>query len=395
MKGRERSNPQNPSLAGSLTGSFTTAIFVQNRGRGGRPTPTRAEVAHAHQTVQIAHSARGLDLDLWRTRRAHQFQIVCRGALIVVVTVRLFYETKTRGGLHPVGSGVFANLAELALETVTVQARAAFVQVIVFEDDLHFCPVPVRLSAHGFHVAFHVIPISAQRLADIDDHVDFDRAVPAGQLGFVALGLGARIAVGKSDDASDAHAASRQQFGGALDGVRFDANGGHTVSYRQSATVLQFAVRQGRMQQGMINHSGQLFVAVFHNAPTLCQSTGNVNRRCQIGREALRRFPNLHRGQGIDKALPCKIRTSHLSPPHPGLNLSVPLCPSPIDSGAPIWTTTRVSRWRTPVNCPSPSPRRSCPTPTSATACLSAACLPPPMRSSLTPSAWTLPVASN
>src|SRR5579859_5328325 len=104
MKGPERSNPQNLSLRLSLTGSFATAIFVQDCGRGGRSTPSRAEFTHTYQTVQIAHPARGLDLDLWRTRRAHQFQIVRRGTLIIVTTIGLLHETKARGGFHPVGS---------------------------------------------------------------------------------------------------------------------------------------------------------------------------------------------------------------------------------------------------------------------------------------------------
>ena len=71
------------------------------------------------------------------------------------------------------------------------EARAALGEVVVLKNHLHLCTVAVGLVTHGLNVGLHVGPVAGERLADVDDHIDLNRAVPAGQLGFVAFGFGA------------------------------------------------------------------------------------------------------------------------------------------------------------------------------------------------------------
>jgi hypothetical protein len=46
------------------------------------------------------------------------------------------------------------------------------------------------LVADRAHVLFDKVPVAAQRLADIDHHVDFDRAIAARHGSFEAFDLG-------------------------------------------------------------------------------------------------------------------------------------------------------------------------------------------------------------
>jgi hypothetical protein len=114
------------------------------------------------------------------------------------------------------------------------------------------------------YVALDIIPIATQGLAEIDDHINLEGSVFAGQFGFVALGFGGAIAVREADDAAHQDIRAFKKFHGALDGIRFDANRGHAVLRGQLAAVLQLLIRHRRLQERVVNHFGKFVVSVFH-----------------------------------------------------------------------------------------------------------------------------------
>src|SRR5206468_4937780 len=122
------------------------------------------------------------------------------------------------------------------------QSGAALVEVIGLEDDLHLGRVPVSFITDGPDVTLDVVPVAAQRLADVDHHVDLERAILAGQFGFVAFGLRGAVAVGKADNTAHAHAAAPEQIHGALHRIRLDANRRDTVCRGQFAAVLELLI---------------------------------------------------------------------------------------------------------------------------------------------------------
>ena len=63
----------------------------------------------------------------------------------------------------------------------------------------------------GLDVALDDAKIAGLERADVDDHVDFARAVEDRALRLVALDVGGRRAERKSDDRAHPHAAAREQ----------------------------------------------------------------------------------------------------------------------------------------------------------------------------------------
>ena len=122
----------------------------------------------------------------------------------------------------------------------------------------------VSLIADCFHIRFHIIPVGAERLAEIHDHVDLVRAVLAGQLGFVALGFRGAVAMREADDAADEHPRAAQPLHRLLHGVGLDANGGHLVLRGQFASGFEVRVRHRGMQEAVVDHFGEVGVAVLH-----------------------------------------------------------------------------------------------------------------------------------
>src|SRR2546426_283747 len=100
----------------------------------------------------------------------------------------------------------------------------------------------VGLIAHGSNLALDVTPITAKRFADVDDHVDLDSAIAAGQLCFAAFHFGETVAVRETNYGAYQHAAAAQQLGSAFDEVRFDADRRDAVSRGQPAALLQLLV---------------------------------------------------------------------------------------------------------------------------------------------------------
>ena len=119
--------------------------------------------------------------------------------------------------------------------------------------------------ADGFYVTLDIIPVAAQSFADVDDHVDFDGAIPAGEFSFVALGFSGGVAVRETDYGADEDAGAFEQRGRPFHGVWFNADGSDAVFCGKPATVFEFLVRHGGMQERVVDHFGQFFVRVFHN----------------------------------------------------------------------------------------------------------------------------------
>ena len=145
-------------------------------------------------------------------------------------------------------------------EDAATRERRCIVTGEILPDDAR-----VRFVADGFDVALDVIPIAAHGLADVDNHIDFHRAILARQFSFVALRFRGAIAMGKANHTAHQHASAFEQFGRALDGIRLDANRSHAVLRSNPATIIDLLIRQRRLQERMINHFGKLFVSVFHN----------------------------------------------------------------------------------------------------------------------------------
>jgi hypothetical protein len=82
----------------------------------------------------------------------------------------------------------------------------------------------MSLVANGLNITLDIIPIAAQRLPNVDDHVDLDRAIFAGQLRLVALALSGTVAMGKPDDRSHFDPSGRKELRGTLNEVWFNAH---------------------------------------------------------------------------------------------------------------------------------------------------------------------------
>src|SRR6185436_3734915 len=160
-------------------GGLAAAVFVEHRRGGRRAAAGAAEVAHKDQPVEIAHAAGSLDLHFRRASRTHELEVVLRGAFVGVLAIRALDETVAGRRLHPVGAGALSNLAELPLEVVAAKPRAAVGEVVVFENHLHLRPALVGFVAHGANIVFDILPVTAQGLSKVNDHVDFGRPVSA------------------------------------------------------------------------------------------------------------------------------------------------------------------------------------------------------------------------
>src|ERR1035441_10303850 len=95
-----------------------------------------------------------------------------RRAPVIVAAVRLLDEAIPGRGLDPVRSRALANAAEHALQIIAAQAGAAFAQVIVLKDDLDFRAALVGLLTHRPDVLLDVIPVAAERFANVDHHAE-------------------------------------------------------------------------------------------------------------------------------------------------------------------------------------------------------------------------------
>ena len=180
----------------------------------------------------------------------HQLQVMFSGAQIIVVAIGLFYESIAGRRLHERdfdGGADFAELDNLFIG-----------QEIIFKNHLQ----TAALGGHGIvdqpDVAGNVIPIAAEYLAAIGDHIDLGRAGQHGGLGFHDFDTGGAVAVWKSDHGTNFYIRPGQDPLGETDGIGFDADRGNVIGAGQFAAFPQVAIGQGRMQQRVVDHLRQI-----------------------------------------------------------------------------------------------------------------------------------------
>jgi hypothetical protein len=132
-------------------------------------------------------------------------------------------------------------------------------EIICFEDDFEDRSIPDTSLIHGVDVLSDEYPIAAERLTDVDDHVDFGRAVPDGLFRLRDLDSRCVIAVRKTDDGADFDIRPFQCFLAHCHGIGFDAYGGNIVALSDIASMENVRVGHGGVEQGMVDHFGEIF----------------------------------------------------------------------------------------------------------------------------------------
>ena len=128
---------------------------------------------------------------------------------------------------------------------------------------------------HGGNIRSDSVPLAADRLADVDDHVELGRAVGHGMLGFKNFDGGGMSAMGKPDGRSDVDAGALENSRGKRHRVGLDADAGHAVPRRQPAACLRARRGQRRPQQRMVDSLGNRFVGQLKTHGSEC-SQGSV-----------------------------------------------------------------------------------------------------------------------
>ena len=127
----------------------------------------------------------------------------------------------------------------------------------------------VRRRDHRRQVVADVLPVAAQRRADVHHHVQFLPAVGQRPLRLGHFDGRGVAAVREADGSAGFHPAPRQHFRATAQVIRKNADAARIVVQRQAATTLHFRRRQGRVQQRMIDHLGDIFVGVVHDCSFL------------------------------------------------------------------------------------------------------------------------------
>src|SRR5215813_11949409 len=99
-----------------LTEREPSSILVEDRLRRGGSATAGSQIPDENETIEIAHSARGLDLYSGRYAGSHAAQVVFGCPLIRILAVCALDEAVAGRGLHPIGSGAFGDLTELLFQ---------------------------------------------------------------------------------------------------------------------------------------------------------------------------------------------------------------------------------------------------------------------------------------
>src|SRR4051794_34893514 len=126
------------------------AGLVEHCGGAGRAAAGDPDVAYTKERVEVAGSPRGLHLNVRSCGLAHEREVFKRRAA----------RSVAGGRLDPIGAGFRADVAQPDLLVV--------VEVGVLEDDLGLLAGSVRFADETANLIRDVIPVAAQRLADVD-----------------------------------------------------------------------------------------------------------------------------------------------------------------------------------------------------------------------------------
>lgn len=177
---------------------------------------------------------------------AHQLQIVVRGAAGPVASRRL----------DPVGVQFAADLAQSDLVLV--------VEIAVLEDHFDLLTGGVGRFDDRGDVLPDVVPVAAQDLADVDDHIQFLAAVGKSPFGLGTLDCGCVAAVRKADCRTGFDCASFEEFGAVPEGVGQNADTGDVVGERQADACFQVGRGQRGIEQRVIDHVCDVGVLIVH-----------------------------------------------------------------------------------------------------------------------------------
>lgn len=190
---------------------------------------------------------------------------------------------KTRGCFHPIRVQLSANLTQADLLSV--------IQVTTLKDDLYLFTNRMGDFDHFANIGANVIPVAAQRLADIDDHIQFAAAVLQGLHRFGHFYGGGMPAMGKADRGARFDIAFAEKRRATFEVGRHDANAGRFTGNRDANSMLHLIHREGWAQQGMIDHAGNFFCGEIQSNSAFLNVIRDVGipaiataRRCIIRR---------------------------------------------------------------------------------------------------------------
>src|SRR5215469_745022 len=137
----------------------------------------------------------------------------------------------------------------------------------------------MRRRGQSFDLLLYVLPIAASRFADIDHHIEFGSAVFQRLLHFREFCRCGMAAVGEPDGRARLNSTVPEPVSAFRQVVGLNAHAGHLIFERQPAPRFQLCRGESRIQQGMINHSGNVAVGVVH-APILFGSAKGYKQPC-------------------------------------------------------------------------------------------------------------------
>ena len=205
-------------------------------------------------------------------------------------------RAEARAGFYKIRAGLGRGLAGVCLFVVG--------EVAGLDDDLYeraVCSVH-----HGLDVLVHPLKIAGLGRADVDDHVDFFRAVCNGVLCFKGLGLGGIGAQGEADDRAGLYARALQQRRGLLDVHGVDAHRSRADLHGFLADFFNISRGGKRLEQGVVHHAGEFFSGNVHGFVLLNHGKGEDIRRadcvmaCITGRQKAQAIYSALRNELID-----------------------------------------------------------------------------------------------
>ena len=157
---------------------------------------------------------------------------------------------------HPFGAEFAADFTQTNLLFV--------VEIAVLEDDLYLLASGVSDVDDGSDVFSHIIPVAAQHLRNVGDHVEFLAAVGDRPFRFRPLDGRRVTTMREADRGRSLHRAPCQKLGTAFQIVGQDTNAGDVISQCELNPCFKIVDRQCRIQEGMVDHLGHVFVGVTH-----------------------------------------------------------------------------------------------------------------------------------